>query len=419
VSAPGGRPLRVLVLDHTAELGGAELALVRTCAALGPGVDARVVLFADGPLRARLAAAGVPVEVVPLASAVATVDRERAGRLSVATLLGALRTVPFLWRLARRLRALRPDVVHTTSLKADLLGIVPAAAARRPLVWHVHDRIAPDYLPGPLVRVVRGLARRVPAAVVANSRATAATLPVTTAVAYPGFAPEQADGSDEALERRGGLARRGDAPPPVVVMIGRLSPTKGQLEVVRALRTVVDAVPGARLRVVGEPAFGAEDYAARVRAEVTRLGLDDHVEMVGFVADPRAELDGAAVCVHASPVPEPFGQVVVEAMVRGVPVVATRAGGVEEILLDADADADADDAGTDVAPTRTDLGILVPPGDVDALAAAVLDVLDDPAAAHERAVRARESALRRFPVDRTARVLTDVWTDVSARARRA
>lgn len=400
MTAPGGRPLRVLVLDHTAELGGAELALVRTCAALGPGTDVRVLLFDDGPLRTRLEESGVRVDVLPLVAAVATVDRERAARLSVSTVAGALRTLPFLWRLARRVRELRPDVVHTTSLKADLLGIVPAVVTRRPLVWHVHDRIAPDYLPAPLVRLVRSLARRVPAAVVANSRATAATLPVTTAVAYPGFAPEQEAGSEDAL------AARVDVPEPVVVMVGRISPTKGQLEAVRALRALVDAVPAARLRVVGEPAFGAEDYAALVRAEVTRLGLDDHVDLVGFVPDPRAELDGAAVCVHASPVAEPFGQVVVEAMVRGVPVIATRAGGVEEILVDTE---------EGVSP----LGLLVPPGDVGALATAVLDVLQDPAAARERAVRARASVLRRFPVARTARVLTDVWTDVSARSRRA
>jgi len=400
VTVPGGPPLRVLVLDHTAELGGAELALVRVCEALGPEVDVRVLLFADGPLRARLEGLGVRVDVVPLAPSVATADRARAGRLSASTFAGALRTLPFLLRLARRVRVLRPDVVHTNSLKADVLGIVPATLARRPLVWHVHDRIAPDYLPGPLVRVVRGLARRVPTAVVANSRATAETLPAVTAVAYPGFALEQAEGAGTAL------AGRADEPEPLVVMVGRISPTKGQLQVVRALRTVVDAVPAARLRLVGEPAFGAEGYAAQVRAEVSRLGLDGHVEHAGFVVDPRTELDRAAVCVHASPVPEPFGQVVVEAMVRGVPVVATRAGGVEEILED---------------PEERDraLGLLVPPGDVDALATALLDVLHDPVAARERALRARASAIRRFPVERTARVLTDVWTSVSGRAPRA
>jgi glycosyltransferase involved in cell wall biosynthesis len=405
VSPPTTRPLRVLVLDHTADLGGAELALVRTCAALGDDVDVRAVLFADGPLRARLEDVGVRVDVLPLAGAVAGADRHRAGRVSPWTLVAAARTVPFLVRLAVHVRRLRPDVVHTTSLKADLLGVLPSRAARRPLVWHVHDRVAPDYLPGVLVRLVRALARVAPAAVVANSRATAATLPVRARVAYPGFAPDQALSVPD-------LPVPGDSGP-VVLMVGRLSPTKGQLEVVRAMPAVREAVPGARLRVVGEAAFGAADYAERVREEVRRLGLDGVVELVGFVPDTRAELDRAAVCVHASPVPEPFGQVVVEAMVRGVPVVATRAGGVEEILTDTDTD-----TGTD-SGTGEPLGLLVPPGDVAAIAAAVRDVLTAPEVARTRAERARASALRRFPVARTARVLTDVWTDVSGRAPRA
>ncbi|UUZ44038.1 hypothetical protein LP422_15575 [Janibacter limosus] len=50
-------------------------------------------------------------------------------------------------------------MVHTTTLKADLLGVPAARLARRPLVWHVRDRIAPDYLPSPLVHLMRSVAR--------------------------------------------------------------------------------------------------------------------------------------------------------------------------------------------------------------------------------------------------------------------
>ena len=138
------RPLRVLILDHTGALGGAELALVRVCAALGPEVQVRVLLFADGPLRSRLERAGVAVEVVELDPGVAGLDRHRAARVSVAQVVRVLRIVPFVVRLTRRVRRLRPDVVHSTSLKADLLSIVPAWSARRPLVWHVHDRISAE-----------------------------------------------------------------------------------------------------------------------------------------------------------------------------------------------------------------------------------------------------------------------------------
>ncbi|MFF3065780.1 glycosyltransferase [Oerskovia sp. NPDC057915] len=388
--------MRVLVLDHTGELGGAELALVRLLEVLGPDVDVRVLLFSDGPLVARLRATGAVVEVLPLDPATATTSRGAVGRAGLAQLVSLARLVPFTWALSRRVRALGPDVVHTTSLKADVLGVVPARVARAALVWHVHDRIADDYLPARVARLFRWASTRFPAEVVVNSRATASTLPGPTTVAYPGFAAEQV--------RRVGRPTRGAGRPPVVGMVGRVGPTKGQLELVRAARLVLDEHPDATFRVVGEPSFGAADYAEQVRAEAARLGVAEHIVWAGFVEDPSAELDGFDVCVHASPVPEPFGQVVVEAMVREVPVVATRAGGVEEIL-----------AGTagDPAP----LGELVEPGDVGSLARGISAVLADPGAAADRARRAADVAQDRFAATRTAEVVSEVWRRAAGPAR--
>ncbi|MEL7976730.1 glycosyltransferase [Isoptericola sp. F-RaC21] len=382
-------PLRVLVVGHTAELGGAELALVRLCAALrqdAAGVDVRAALLADGPLVALLEDAGTPVRVVAADPALVTAAR---GTLTTPS-AGALRRVAAAARtvvaLRRVVRAARPDVVHTTTLKADVLGLVAAWTCRVPVVWHVHDRVAPDYLPPAVVRVLRAVARRGPRAVVANSRATAATLPGVRdlTVAYPGFAPEQARPAPPGPP---------SGRPRVVGLLGRLSPTKGQLELVRATPAVLAHHPDVVVRLVGAPAFGAEGYAREVEAEVRRLGLEGRVELAGFAADPAAVLDSLALCVHASPVPEPFGQVVVEAMVRGVPVVATDAGGVPEILRAAD----------------PPLGRLVPPGDPQALADAIVAVLDDPRAAHDVAARAHAVALARFSVAETARTVSAVW----------
>lgn len=117
------RRLRVVVVDHTAELGGAEVALLRLLRALGETAaearpDVRVLLFRDGPLVDELRAAGVPAQVVPLAADVTGVDRATAGRASWANLVRAARVVPFVVGLARRWRRLRPDLVVTTSLKA-------------------------------------------------------------------------------------------------------------------------------------------------------------------------------------------------------------------------------------------------------------------------------------------------------------
>ncbi|MFI2103195.1 glycosyltransferase family 4 protein [Isoptericola sp. NPDC019693] len=394
---PGGagRPLRVVVVDHTAALGGGELALLRLAAQLDPSrVELRAVLLDDGPLVARLRAAGVRTVVVRAGARSRGLDRH-ALTGSWRALLAVTDTARLVVRLAALLRRADADVVHTNSLRADVVGLFAAPWARVPVVWHVHDRIAADYLPAAAVRVLRALARRGPRAVVANSAATARTLPGARdlTVAHPGYAPEQAL---PAFDDRRRPARA------VVGLIGRLSPTKGQLELVRAARTVLDEHPDVRFRLVGGALFGEDDYAAAVDAEARRLGVRDAVEVVGFSDDPAGELDRLAVCVHASPVPEPFGQVVVEAMVRGVPVVATDAGGVPEIMR----------------PSGADLGVLVPPGDAAALAAGILSVLDDPGGAERRARAAYDDATRRFPARETARAVTEVWERVAGRRRR-
>lgn len=386
--------MRVVVLDHTAALGGAELALVRLFGALDPEIEVRTYLMSEGPLVGLLRSHGHVVEVVQ-AGAWTGATRQESGASRLTMVRNALAVLPYCFRLGRVLRAVKPDLLYTTSLKADLIGLVAARLAGVPLVWHVHDRIADDYLPRPLVGAIRRLARRAPAAVIANSEATAATLPGARnlTVVAPGFAPDQA--------LRGPRDPRPDSPP-VVGLIGRISPTKGQVEFVRAAAIVRRSHPDARFRIIGEVAFAEADYEARVRAEVERLGLSGVVEFTGRVDSPQAELDGMAVCVHASPVPEPFGQVIVEAMIRRVPVIATRAGGATEVVRP--------------LPNGEPLGRLVEPGDAEGLAAAIIEVIDDPVEAAVRADRAWESAMARFPIEHTAEQVAAVWRSVVTRA---
>lgn len=386
--------MKVVILDHTAVLGGGELALLRLCDAIDRRVvDVTVVLFGDGELRARLESIGVDVQVVPLISDVASLNRYAAGRISWANVQRAVQTVPFMWRLLRVVREMKPDIVQTNTLKSGLIWLVLAPAVRRPWVWYVHDRIAADYLPPRLVRLLKRVLRLGPTRLLANSHATADTLaPQPCRVVYPGFAPEQAIAD---ADRPRPLHRT------VVGLIGRISPTKGQLEFVRAAAVVLRSRPEVTFRVIGSPMFGADDYAGRIRAEVASLGIEDVVEFTGFVSDPLEQIDQLSVLVHASPVPEPFGQVIVEAMIRGVPVIATRGGGATEIV--------------DPDPAAEALGILVPPGASDALAAAICEVIENPADAERRARDAHRSALERFSIERTAAEVTDEWREVLGR----
>ena len=380
-------PLRVVVLDHTARRGGAELALARLLDALPSGaVRLRVVFFEDGPLVEQLRRSGHVVDVLPLVGAVGAQSRALTAASGA---VSAMRVLPFVAKLASRLRSWHPDVVHTTSLKADLIGLAAGRLVRRPVVWHVHDRIAPDYLPAPVVRAFRAAARRGPVAVVANSSATAETLPGARSltVVHPGLAPEQIVAD---VDHRKGPAQ------PIVGLVGRISPTKGQLEFVRAAADLVRRRSDVRFQVTGSALFGETAYEALVRAEVERLGLGSVVTFTGFHEDAGAVMDGLTVCVHASPVPEPFGQVVVEAMARGVPVVATSAGAVPEIL----------DGGR--------LGYLARPGDVHDLACAIERALDDPRRS-DVARAAWKDVKTRYTARQSAESILAIWQAVAAR----
>lgn len=387
---------RVAVLGHTAALGGAELALLRLLECVDvENFHVKVILFSDGPLVARLIEAGCDVVVVPLAMRLVTAGRHSAGRSLLASVRTALAVVPFSIRLSRHVRSLRPDLVYATTLKSDLISVPVAWLARRPpLVWHIHDRVSPDYLPPLMVRLIRVLAQHVDHVIV-NSRGTASTLQGVSrlSVAYPGFTADQVGPQP---------SQRQALNPPVVGILGRISPTKGQLEFVRAAARVLERRPDTRFRVVGAALFGEDDYALEVERETQRLGIDQHVEFTGFVDDPVSEIDGLSVCVHASGVPEPFGQVIVEAMIRGVPVVATRAGGATEIV---EPEADSEP-----------LGWLVPPNDATALADTIVEVLENPVLARERAHRAWLSACERFPIEKTAEVVSEVWREVAGPA---
>jgi glycosyltransferase involved in cell wall biosynthesis len=158
---------------------------------------------------------------------------------------------------------------------------------------------------------------------------------------------------------------------PAVVAAGRLDRLKGFDVLVRAF----EALPDARLVLVGA---GAEEQ--HLQALAAGAGLRDRIHFVGWSDDVRRYLRAADVVAVPSRL-EALGLVAVEAMLAGRPVVASRVGGLPEVVV----------------PDTT--GLLVPPDDPPALAAALRELLDDPARRELLGSQARARALEHFSVD--------------------
>jgi glycosyltransferase involved in cell wall biosynthesis len=384
------RPPRIVFLDHCALLSGGELALVRLLEALGEAVEPHVVLAAEGPLLGRLRTAGISTEVLPAPRAMRETGRERIGvRLLPGPELA--QTAAYAVTLARRLRRLRPDLVHANSLKALLYGGLAARLARVPVVWHVRDRIAADYLPAGAVRLVGSSARFLPDALIANSRETLERLHIAAGGATRGYPQSVVYDPVDLVP----LPKQGREGPVRVGMVGRIAPWKGQDVFLEAFARAF-ARGDERASVVGAALFGEQPYEESLRRLAHRLGITERVDFVGFRDDVAGELAQLDVLVHASRLPEPLGQVVQEGMRAGLPVVAPDAGGPAEVI------------------SSGETGILFPIGDVGALTGALRTLAGDPAL-RARLGEAAARSSRAFDPERVAPQVLDIYRTVIGR----
>jgi glycosyltransferase involved in cell wall biosynthesis len=398
-----GPAIRVLLFDHTAALGGGEIALLNLVKCLNPiAVKPFVVLGADGPLVKQLQPI-VETHILPLPLDVKNTKKDKLGIATLFRIREVFGVLGYVRRLALLIRQHDIDLIHTNSLKADIIGGIAGRLSLRPVIWHVRDRIEDDYLPGPVVRVFRLLCRIIPTYIIANSAATLRT------ICADDIPSESSNVGGIRQNCKGIVVHDGTILPATHVatnktpglfyigLIGRISPWKGQHIFLQAAAKVFKRFPNARFVLIGAALFGEDEYHQEVRQMPRRLGIEEVVEFTGFRSDIGQVIDGLDMVVHASTTGEPFGQVIIEGMAAGKPIVATNGGGVPEIVEDGNT------------------GILVPMGDSQAMADAVCQLLGDPFRAGEMGRKGRQRVEKHFTVELTARNVEAVYRRVLSR----
>lgn len=238
-------------------------------------------------------------------------------------------------QVARQSRGV--DVIYANTAKALVIGAIAGKMARRPVVYHLHDILSADHFSWSNRKILQTAAKLGVALVIANSQASADSLiaagfdPQRVVVIPNGIDPAPFDAAIADSDRLRRALRQSlglGEDEPLLGLFGRLSPWKGQHIAIESL----ESLPGVHLLLVGDALFGEEAYVERLRRLAARPGVEGRVHFVGFRDDVAGVMQGVDVVIHASTSPEPFGRVIVEAMLASRPVVATRGGGASEII---------------------------------------------------------------------------------------
>lgn len=366
----GDRPIRVLRVISRLNIGGPARHVVILSSRLGSG--AFETLLASGTVReyegdmSYLAGEyGVSVRVIP------SLGREVALLDDVRSFLALLRII----------RSFHPDIVHTHASKAGALGRVAAVAAGVPVIVHTfHGHVFEGYFGRRMTSLVMAVERflaRFTRAIVVLSDSQENDITKKYRVAPRSKVNVVPLGLDlaryAAAERFSGTLRQSlgfDRDVSVVATVGRLVAIKDHGTFLKAAARVLETRPEVRFVIVGdgETRANLEDLAAE-------LGISHAVHFTGWIRDMCTVYPDVDILVQSS-VNEGTPVSVIEAMASGCCVVATRAGGTGDVLSD------------------EENGLLVPIGDVDRLASAVLRVVENSPMRRAFGERARNSAKR-------------------------
>ena len=388
--------LRILYIEKPAFVGGSFFSLYELVRGLDTTRYEPVILFhRPNPYRERFRTLGVKVitlsEQPPPVSTSNGPQRDIAASLSryghwLAKGYRAAKAVHLLarqdWPLARRLARLIKDeaidlVHHNDSLRSSRDSVLAARLTGVPQVCHVRRFHEFSFIERYLARFVDCfiyISRAIEQSYCDVGVPADRGLVVYNPINATDF--EQVNGVAEFKAEFGLDQVR------LVSNVGRLDWWKGHDYFLQAMAEVIQAQPSVKALIVGQPISKPlnQAYYQRLQQLVTELELSEHVIFTGFRADIPRIMAASDIVVHSASKPEPFGRVVVEAMLAGRPVIATAAGGVLDIIED------------------QVTGLLVPPKNAALMAQAIQQILQNPEQAKMMGQRAQQNARERFSV---------------------
>ena len=370
-SSRARRLMKILFMTETLHHGGSENQMTQVAVHLSARHQVTVgALRVRGKYLDRLHSAGIPV-----------VEFDPGGSLIS---LGALKKI---WELRRFLRRERFDVVHTYDVYSNCIGVPAARLAGVRVFSSQRDLSNWSWYTKRNRKILRWV-QKLSRAVVANSEAVRQSM-----LDEDGFPSSKIRVIRNAVEtgRLPGVKKHGAEIRKRIVTVANMHfESKGHACLIEAARKVCDHFPKALFVLVGEGAL-----RTKFEKQVAELKLADNFSFLGARSDVPELLAGCDIGVLPS-LAEGLPNAVLEALAAGLPVVASCVGGIPEII------------------EHGKNGLLVPPGDPDALAVAIMRLLGDERYAADLGVRGLETARNEFSFERLATQLEELYGDIAS-----
>jgi glycosyltransferase involved in cell wall biosynthesis len=381
--------MRIVYVNHTGHVSGAEQMLLDVLRGLDRSLyEPHVLCPAEGRLAEEIKAANVPCRSLP------PVNSRFALRPDL-----ILRSVRHFWKaivaMRRHVKELKPDLVHANTIRSGIAASIATVGTGIPVLWHVHD-ILPRHVLSTAIRIFAFVTQRTQ--VIAVSHASAREF--CGAVPFDGRVRTIHNGID--LDRfpmksgapsafRERLSIPDDAF--LVCAVGQVCARKGLSELLDAFVSIQERAPQMHLAIVGRAVFKHEEgYLNSLLNAAAASKCADRVHFTGELRDVSSVLQGADLLVLNSQ-QEPFGLVLVEAMASGTPVLATRVGGIPEIVRD------------------SENGWLIEKGDTSGLASKLLELSHNPNLLRLVAKEGREATCPQFSLQRFHGNLQRVYSE--------
>jgi glycosyltransferase involved in cell wall biosynthesis len=383
--------IKILYLNPTSEVGGAERSLLDLLRRLDRKAYDPIVCFpSKGKLAWELGRMGIETKMISYPAAISTLSRENRNRCLQQLLLAPWYLLPTIVKMATFVRRKGIDLIVTNGIKCHIIGSMISSITRSKLIWHVRDLMETGWLR----LILCSMGRFFPDRIITNSDAVGSffvnggrTETVYNGVDLAQFNSEL-DGKRVRSEFKVGKHTK------LIGVIGHFAPLKGYEELLGAVREVVGAGFNVKLALVGECIYPhSKSYKEKLLSLANSPGLKERVIFAGYREDIPELLASFDLFVLPSR-SEGFGRVNLEAMAMGIPVISTNVGGIPEVVEDGVT------------------GILVPPGNSNALSHAIMRLLDDP---HMRETMGREGRKRveeRFTLQGHVQRIQEIYRDV-------